>query len=94
MILTFDASTSSDNEDETSALQVRSDWENDGVWDTDYRTVKTVTHQYTSTGTYTIILEVKDTGDLTHAITKTVNVSNAAPEAVIPTTNNLICKLN
>ena len=53
MILTFDASTSSDNEDDTSVLQVRWDWDNDGVWDTDYRTIKTIIHQYQETGTFT-----------------------------------------
>ena len=79
----FDAGSSTDYEDETSALLVRWDWENDGVWDTDYRTIKTITHKFSLSGTHTIILEVKDTGDLTSTVTDTVNVSiaNTAPTA-------------
>lgn len=77
----FDASGSSDNEDATSALQVRWDWENDGSYDTNYSTTKTATHQYTSTGTYTVKLEVKDSEGLIHSTTKTVSVSNTAPTA-------------
>ncbi|MBU0529950.1 hypothetical protein KKF86_09405 [bacterium] len=80
---TFDASGSSDNEDATDVLQVRWDWNNDGVWDTDYSTAKTATHQYDIAGTYTIVLEVMDSEGLTNTITKTVTVSiaNTGPTA-------------
>ena len=80
---TLDASGSSDDEDETSVLQVRWDWENDGVWDTDYSTTKTAIHQYTIQGSYTIVLEVKDSGALTNTLTKTITIStaNTAPTA-------------
>ena len=82
-IFTFDASGSTDDEDETSVLKVRWDWNNDGVWDTDYSTTKTTTHQYTLEGTYTIVLEVEDSEYLTNTATKSVNVStaNTAPTA-------------
>ena len=73
-VFTFDASGSSDNEDETSVLQVRWDWNNDGTFDTDYSTNKTGTHQYTVAGTYTILLEVKDSEGLTYTTTKIVIV--------------------
>ncbi len=72
---TFDASGSSDNEDATSALQVRWDWENDGTYDTDYTTTKTATHQYVSAETFTIKLEVLDSGGLSTSTTKEVIVS-------------------
>ncbi|MCH7733493.1 MAG: PKD domain-containing protein [Candidatus Marinimicrobia bacterium] len=78
---TFDASSSSDNEDITSDLQVRWDWEDNGIWDTDYSTTKTATHQYSAVGTYTVKLEVKDSGGLTDTTTKTVMLSNTAPTA-------------
>ncbi len=80
---TFDASGSSDSEDETSVLKVRWDWNNDGAWDTDYSTTKIATHQYTVAGTYTIVLEVEDSEYLTNSTTKTLNVSivNTAPTA-------------
>ena len=66
----FDASGSTDNEDATSALEVRWDWNNDGTWDTNYSTTKTATHQYADVGTYTIKLEVKDSDGLTNTISK------------------------
>lgn len=75
-IFNFDASSSSDNEDATSELQVRWDWENDGSYDTNWSTDKTTTYQYSTAGTYTVKLEVKDSGGLTHTTTKTVTVSN------------------
>ena len=80
---TFDASGSNDDEDETSVLMVRWDWNNDGVWDTDYSTTKTATHQFIEVGTYTIVLEVEDSEYLTNTTTKTLNVSmgNTPPTA-------------
>jgi len=80
---TFDASGSTDNEDATTELQVRWDWNNDGTYDTDFSTTKTANHQYADVGTYTVKLEVKDGGDLTHTTTKQIIVStvNTAPTA-------------
>ena len=73
-VFTFDASQCTDNEDGTSALEVRWDWNTDGTWDTDYSTTKTATHQYTTAGTYIIKLEVKDSAGLTNATTMTVSI--------------------
>ena len=81
-VFNFDASGSTDNEDDTSVLQVRWDWENDGTYDTNYSTTKTATHQYTSTGTYIVKLEVKDSDGLTNSTVVSVSVSNAAPTAL------------
>lgn len=75
----FDASGSTDTEDSTSALEVRWDWVNDGTWDTEYTTTKTASHQYETTGTKTIKVEVKDTGGQTGATTRTVTVSSGPP---------------
>lgn len=72
---TVDASECIDNEDATSVLEVRWDWENDGAWDTNYSKTKTATHQYSTPGTYTIILEVKDTEGLTNTDLKDVTVN-------------------
>ena len=74
-IFTFDASGSRDNEDATSVLQVRWDWENDGVWDTNYSTTKTATHQYNAPSTKTVTLEVKDTNELIDAISNIITVN-------------------
>jgi len=64
---------------------VRWDWENDGNWDTDWSSNKTVSHQYSSAGNFTIAMEVKDSEGLTDAATRNVTVeeetSNTPPTA-------------
>ena len=77
-VFNVDAGDCSDAEDSVDVLQVRWDWENDGTWDTNYSTTKTATHQYTTEGTYTIKLEVKDTGGLVNSTTKQVIISNSS----------------
>jgi uncharacterized protein (TIGR02145 family) len=74
----FDASGCSDNKDVISQLEVHWDWENDGVWDTDYNAGKTAKHQYSTEGTKTIKLEVKDTDGLTDSTTQNIIVSNTS----------------
>jgi len=64
------------NEDESSALEVRWDWENDGTYDTNYSITKTATYQYNTVGTYTVKLEVKDTEGLTNTTTVQIIVSS------------------
>lgn len=93
-IFAFNANSSYDEEDETAELQVRWDWENDGVWDTDYSTIKTETHQFLVDGTYMTALEVMDTGELSNAFTLTITVTkqNTAPTAsfsVSPSTGSV-----
>ena len=80
-VFTFDASGSSDNEDATSDLQVRWDWENDGTYDTNWSTTKITTYQFSTAGTHTVELIVRDTGGLEDTYTKTVNVGE--PEIVV-----------
>ncbi len=84
-IFNFDASNSSDIEDPATVLQVRWDWENDGVWDTQYSTTKMITHLYTSEGTKIIKMEIKDTGGLTNSTTNQITVSsvNTPPTAFL-----------
>lgn len=85
----FDASGSSDAQDAASALQVRWDWTNTGVWTT-FTTTKTAAHTFAAPGTYTVALQVKDSGGLTAIATKTVVVS-PVPVAITvsPTTATL-----
>lgn len=79
---TFNASGSSDEEDSTSALEVRWDYDGDGTWDTTYSTTKSAQHQYSDAGTYTVILEVIDTEGETDQFEDTVTVvSNDTPVA-------------
>jgi len=79
-VFTVDASTSSDLEDPASSLQVRWDWENDGMWDTPWQLAKTAQHRYEDPGWYTIRLEIRDTRGLTDSTTHTVTVAAPPPE--------------
>jgi uncharacterized protein (TIGR02145 family) len=80
-IFYFDASGCSDQEDAVSALQVRWDWEYNGIWDTSFSTTKTATHQYLTTGTKMIRMEVKDTDGLTDICMRQLTVTVAGGEA-------------
>jgi|GEM_PF-1896062 len=73
----FDASASTDKEDPASSLKIRWDWQNDGLWDTDWSTNKTVNHVFQSEGSFYVTMEVIDSDGLTNATTNMVNVQNA-----------------
>ncbi len=76
--VTFDATASWDYEDAPATLQVRWDWNNDGIWDyptVGYTTVKTATHRFATLGTYTVKLGVLDSGGLTSTTTRTFTVT-------------------
>lgn len=78
----FDASISSDTEDDAASLQVRWDWDGDGTWETPYSTTKIATHQFTTAGVKTIILGVQDSGGKTATTSQQVTVSvNTDPTA-------------
>jgi PKD repeat protein/fibronectin type 3 domain-containing protein len=72
---TVDASASSDSEDVSAVLKVRWDWEDDDVWDTSWSTSKIAYHQYVALGTFTIVLEIRDTGGLSSSVTNQVTVT-------------------
>ena len=76
----FDASSCTDAEDATSDLQVRWDWNNDGHWDSAFSTNKIEAHVFQHDSTYTVRMEVKDSGNLT--ATKTINLSVVANNSV------------
>lgn len=94
----FDPSGSHDNEDSLAWLLVRFDWENDGNYDTAWLNPANSPprHQYDAVGTYTVRMEVKDTGDLTDTVEHDIVVgdpgSNTAPTArcvATPTTGTV-----
>lgn len=64
-VFEFDASWSSDLETALADLDVRWDWEGDGVWDTSWSKTKTETHQFATGGTYNVTLEVRDSANQT-----------------------------
>ncbi len=72
----FDASGSSDPEDDVSMLLVQWDFENDGVWDTEYRVIKTINHVFEVADSYTVVLRVLDTDDFSNTFSHEILVSN------------------
>jgi len=76
----FDAPGSSDLEDSSTILEVRWDFDGDGTWDTNWTTVKTKTNTFGVAGTYTGMLEVRDSGGLTNTTTVDVLVTEPLPE--------------
>ena len=83
-VFSFDASGCSDAEDPASALQVRWDWENDGIYDTDWSTTKAASHSFDAAGYHTIWLVVQDTRGLADATTHQVTVSAAGDRVFLP----------
>ncbi|MCK4389834.1 MAG: chitobiase/beta-hexosaminidase C-terminal domain-containing protein [Desulfobacterales bacterium] len=73
-LFNLDASCSFDNTFSTSDLQVRWDWENDGIFDTAYTLDKTAIHQYMSRGTKHIRLQVKNPDGLTRTKVKSITI--------------------
>jgi hypothetical protein len=76
-VLEVDASGCLDFEDATDSLEVRWDWESDKIWDTPYSIIKTARHAYSAVGTYTITLEVKDSGRKTDTATRQISVTSS-----------------
>jgi parallel beta-helix repeat protein len=82
-VFSFDASASWDFESLppcTSLIEVRWDWESDGVWDTDWSTELTATHQFPAPGTYDVTLEVRDFNWSVSQKTVEVVVTDVIPE--------------
>lgn len=71
----LNASDCQDAEDPAAALQVRWDFESDGVWDSEYSFLKTIKHQFVTIGTKTILVQVVDSGGLTDEATAQVSVN-------------------
>lgn len=74
-VFTVDASPSSDLKTRSEDLRVRWDWEDDGIWDTAWSVDKAAHHQFSTTGTHQVRLQVRDTDGLVSLTTKGVTVS-------------------
>lgn len=88
-LFNFVASGSSDVQDATNALQMRCDWNSDGTWDTDWSNSLVATHTFATAGTYTVTVQVRDTGGLTASASRTVTVKPAltlAPSGTVALT--------
>lgn len=89
----FDASESYDEEDNSSSLMIRWDWEDDANWDTEFTTDKIAKHIFPGLGSYSIKLEVKDLEALSSFVTRSLEVSSgnfppSTPSLPKPTTNS------
>ena len=78
--ITFNACNSSDPDGDE--LQYRWDFDDDGIWDTEYSTNSTINYTWYDDYTSEVVLEVTD-GTLTNTNTTTVTVNNVAPTAFI-----------
>lgn len=81
-IFSFEASSSWDYESlqGVSDIEVRWDWESDGVWDTGWSTDLTATHQFVTPGTYNVTLQVRDFNGSVSSASVEVVVTEVIPE--------------
>lgn len=77
-VFVFDASSSTDAQDQLGALEFRWDWNSDGVWDTGWSSNPIAYHQFSTPGNYTVILQVMDSGGLTGEAQANVQVTDIA----------------
>ena len=83
-IFVVDANNSSDSLDSSEELEIRWDWQGDGVWDTPWITEKVAQHQYSEAATYTIRLEVRNTRGIRDLTARQVLVTpDAQPPQVM-----------
>lgn len=88
-VFQFDATSSTDDVDDITALQVRWQWENGGSW-TDWAYEKIVSHTFNTAGTKEIILEVKDTKELVGSTNKSLTVFCSLTVNIIPDGGGLV----
>jgi hypothetical protein len=81
----IDLSGSLDSEDAPTDLTIRMDWEDDGIWESDWTTEKIHNKQYETEGNYTVRVEVKDLDGNVSATSGILSVSNSSN--LIPATS-------
>ena len=69
-----DASATADAQDVPASLEVRWDWEGDGLWDTPWSAAKTAAHRYGMPEIYAARMEVRDSAGYLNATSRTVVV--------------------
>jgi hypothetical protein len=80
-LITFDAGATTDADDALDALEVRWDWENDGVWDTTWSTQKVVLHSFVDARAHPVALQVRDPRQLNDSVVHSVNVGGSEESA-------------
>ncbi len=82
-IFEFDASSSSDAEDENDSLKFRWDFDGDGSFDTPWENNSFASYQYEVAGSYEVKLEVKDTEGAIGSTTSSLVVSQVGGTEII-----------
>lgn len=72
--VTVDASGVTDDTTDAAALEVRWDWEDDGIYDTAFSADKLAAHDYPEQGEYTIRMQVRDNVGQTASSTRRVRL--------------------
>jgi len=78
-LITFDGSESSG-----TITGYRWDFDDDGTYDTDWLTISTTTHTYSTVGAYTVKLQVKDDTEATDTNTTTATINEQPTETYQP----------
>lgn len=87
-LITFDASATRDDEDSLNTLKFRWDFQNDGVYDSEYISDPVITHTYPSASTYLAVLQVQDPSGLTTITRRRVVITLFNPELIAAFTWN------
>lgn len=82
-MLTFDASSSKDPNNDSFQLTFRWDFNGDGVWDTEFATDKKVNWIYSESGVFIVRLEVMNSGGLTAQATDSVQILGKFPDSIL-----------
>jgi len=83
-----DASCSSDDMTPFADLEVRWDWDSDGIYDTGWSTTKTELYTYATADVYEITVELRDSGGLFDWYTLAVNVADPNTTLTVTTNSN------
>ncbi|WP_440903360.1 PKD domain-containing protein [Catenovulum sp. SX2] len=88
----FNASASSDAEDDATKLQYRWDIDNDGEWDSEFLTTASFKHKFFVPGSKSVKLQVRDSSGLTAEKTLSFSIEQGqiAATAVTDSTANLL----
>ncbi|MBI0581403.1 MAG: fibronectin type III domain-containing protein [Methanomassiliicoccales archaeon] len=81
--VSFNASASYSKDSPPGTIQVRWDWDSDGVWDTGYSSELVALHTFSGSGSYTVVLQVLDSNGLTNVTSHSVNVDVTLPSLII-----------
>jgi len=78
-LFVFDATQSKDDNDSVGVLQARWDWDNDGIWDTDFSTELICEHKFYTSGIIQVRLELMDSEGLSSILSREIIIEDVGP---------------